>query len=276
MNSASSNVGVGNVSIKCGLESPIEYRNQKGSTFDVSIGDENTLGNAFVGFFTQLEVQDQTPDTISIDLEDVNIPSSGYYLEVKVVFQPLYSRVKMNLEIGGQTFSTDTDDYDNPILDIMARVPLDTDSSINNFALTLTPENFSTYLSSLTSFYSIEDFYPNNFLFGDHRIFYFLVANIVKKVGTDYIPQYLSNHNVTDNSLCPGAKFAYPVKGNVLTSTQASRSLRGLDDSEEVVFCGTTDFKNGGGGGHNLFGMIVGLFLIFLLGLFRYPFVRVK
>ena len=144
------NSSVGNITIRCGLDTPVEYRNNKGDEFDIPVVNSDLLGNTFVGTFDGVEVQNQDPDVINIDLKTFDVPSSNYYLELKAVFQSLYSKVKMDIRVEGDeydnTFTATTDNYGNPNLDIIARVPLDIVPSLNDFTLTVTPEKFSTYL----------------------------------------------------------------------------------------------------------------------------------
>ena len=148
-----SSIDVGNVSIKCGLDTPLDYREAKGDEFDISVVNEESLGNTFTGSFDVFDIQNQSADVINIDLEDYEISSGDYYLELKVVFQSFFSRFQMDMQVQSDeydnTFSVTEDNVNNPILDIIARIPLDSDDEEkNNFTVTLTPQKFSTYLAT--------------------------------------------------------------------------------------------------------------------------------
>ena len=269
------NGNVGNISIQCGLDTPVEYRDSKeqDEAFEVPVVNGDSLGNSFVGSFDYFDIENRTPDVIDIDLEDFDVPSNDYYLELKVVYQALYSKFKMDMRVESDTydstFDVTSDDYDNPVLDIVARIPLNTDSMENKFTLTLTPEKFLTYLVS--SPYSREGegaFYPNGSSFYDNRTFYFFIANIVRQTSSNqYVTENFRQYSLSDdNASCPGGKFAYSVSGNVRPESEISSILRGLNnrgnDDGEFVSCGTVDMQDGGGGGGALLGVLMGFLLV--------------
>ena len=265
---------IGGVSIRCGLDTPTAYDDGKsGGDFEISVVNGNHLGNSFVGSFDYFDVQAQNADVINIDLEDFDVPSGDYYLELKVVFQSLYSKYKLDMRVESDTydntFTVTSDEHDNPVLDIVARVPLETDSSNNQFTLTLTPENFSTYLVASPHAREGEGaFFPNSVSFYDNRMFYLLMANVARKTGTDeYTVENFKKYNFSeDNSQCPDGKFAYSVEGNINSETGASNTLRrlaGSDDQGNFISCGTVDIQGGGGG--NLTGILTGFFLMLCL-----------
>ena len=273
LSTAQAGGNVGSVTIGCGLDTPADYSQSKdGDTFDIPVVNGNLLGNTFVGSFDGSEVDNRTPDTININLEDVDISSNDYYLELKVVFQSFYSKLKMDMRVESETydntFTATTDNYDNPILDIVARIPLDTDSSENNFDLTLTPQKFSTYLA--TTDYGLNGegaYYPNSSSFQENRVFYFFIANIARKTdANEYVPESFRQYALSDNTECLDGKFSYAVLGNVRSETDISRALRSIsedNDRQSAVSCGTVDIQGGNGGGGNPLGIVVG----FLLGL---------
>ena len=275
---AQTNNNVGNVTIRCGLDTPVGYNTSKeGEAFEIPMVSSDLLGNTFVGSFDSLEIDNQTPDTININLEDVNISSSDYYLELKVVFQSLYSKLKMDMRVESDTydntFTVTEDNYGNPMLDILARIPLDTDSAENNFELTLTPQKFSTYLAT-TSSYGLNGegaYYPNSRSFQESRIFYFFIANIARKTNAnEYVPENFKQDTLSDNTECLDGKFAYAVSGNIRSETEISRALRSIADNnnqEAAISCGTVSIQGGGGGSTGGGGGLLGIIIGFLLGL---------
>ena len=272
LSSNQTNQNVGSISIQCGLDTPVDYRDGKGGTFEIPVIDNGSLGNTFVGSFDYFEIQNQTPDVINIDLGDFNVPSGDYYLELKVISQDFYSKLKMDMRVvsdsSDDAFSVTADSYDNPSLDIVARVPLDADPEENDFTVTLTPEKFSTYLAT-SSYARLGEgaFFPNGISFQENRTFYFFIANIARATSSgEYVPESFRQYNLAeDNGQCPEGKFAYSVEGNVLSESEVSNALRGLlnkEGGDEFISCGTVDTSGGGRGGGSLLVVLMGFLMV--------------
>lgn len=259
-------VDVGNVTIRCDIDSPPSYFISKAADEDFSL-DLSSGINSFVGSFSKTELSGGKKDRVEVDLSHYTVPSSDYYLEVRVIYQKLYSPLKLDLALtSGQTLdlsSTSQLDSDgNPNLDIIGRIRLDTASGANIFNLELTPTDFDTFL--ISSSYNKEDYFPSYSLFLDTQAFYLLMARIVKKEadGTYSLAELPTNLLVEDNTRCPDAPNTYSVKGD--TGDYFSDFTFESTSRDGFISCGTVSLDNDdhtGGGGSFLLG------LVFCLGL---------
>ncbi|MGZ3808598.1 MAG: matrixin family metalloprotease, partial [Bacteriovorax sp.] len=102
-----SEVNIGNITIRCGLDSPPEYFQKKNITpsdFDVNAYSNSGLGGSFVGFFSTAEMlSGSARDYFRLNLSQVNwdgvSTSPSLYLELKVLNQAFYSPFKANVLI---------------------------------------------------------------------------------------------------------------------------------------------------------------------------------
>lgn len=285
INLNSSSVNVGNVTIRCGLDSPPEYLQKKNlatSDFDVNKYTTSGLGGSFVGFFSALEIGQiglaQGPhDFFHINFSNVtnwdSISTSPLYLEVKVINQSLYSVFQTTLNITrkvsavNNNYSTLVLENDGrPNIDKTVRIPINRgDSSDNDFTILVSPQlvNGSYPLNGIN--YGKNDFFSSVTSFQDSLYFYLVIATVVKQNQDGSFSQVSSKNDLlSDNTRCPDAVNAY-----ALTNFTASGGVAG-PDRKKAAGCGTVDLDNAAGGGPG--GFMVGLILSFIIsyGLSRY------
>lgn len=265
LSSTSNEVDVGSITISCGLDAPADYVQDRETGFELPIIDGNlNIGNAHTGFFTAAEASNNTPNIINVDLTSVTIPSNDYYLDVKVIFQSLYSRVQMDVEVAdvdtSSRFSVSTDSDGNPVLDVSEKINMNTDSTKNDFTITLTPTDFATYFIHSASS-SVEDFYPGSSDYGDDLILYFVIVNVVRADNGEYVPYMMRRYPISDNKLCPDAPLSYSVSAN-LSNLATELYLTRDEEGEESGGCGTVDF--GGSSGSGPLSFVLGLLLILI------------
>ncbi|TNE98424.1 MAG: matrixin family metalloprotease [Deltaproteobacteria bacterium] len=296
LTSSSSVVNVGNVSINCGLKVPPSYFLSKGSSFDLNVIDDyGNAGNTFVGFFTNSQIKSTESDEIIVDLTDYSVSSGDYYLDVKLVYQPFYSEMYLEMDVEftsgpNKKFPVNPIEYNsdkNPTLDFHERFILNNaDPSSNYFKFKITPmsllrklkiiqgditpeqEYEDQYLDRIAYMYKLAKFYPELTTFGDSLHFYLMIVTISKKnADGSYTTQSTRKYKSSDNTACADGPLTYKVSAN--TYRQESSSTRKLAEADELglpVACGSIDFIDRdppSGGMRN--GMLVGLALSFIL-----------
>lgn len=272
----SSEVKVGNITIRCGLDVPVDYTQNKGTTpatFDLMNNVISGVGNSFVGYFSSSELnQLSVADYFRINLENINwddVSSTGnLYLELKVLNQTFYSTFKANISIKRDSVTTNvtpkyiqnSDGWLN--LETIARVAINRSvPSDNDFEVTVTPEVMSTSKFPTGIPYTRSDYFPSYVEFEDSLFFYLVSASIVRDNGDGtYSLVSSKNDSLSDNTQCPDAINTYSLtnyslqKGGVLSN-------RKKDDG--IFGCGSVDLdhRSGGGPGGFMIGLILSLFL---------------
>lgn len=272
----SSSVDVGNVTIRCSVDVPVDYMNDKGITpnsFDIQSSVSSGIGNAFVGYFSAQELNSSGVDYFNIDFSGVDwnsvSPTGDLYLELKVLSQALYSPFKANVTVVrnsgttnvGPKYRQESDGWLN--LETVARFSINRlDSSDNEFQVRVTPESMLSPSFPAGLPYTKADYLPAGSYFEDSLIFYLATASIVKDNGNGTYTQVASrNYQITDNSQCPDAINTY-----ALTNFTVKRSAASSTRKKDSPFgCGTVDFSggnnSGGGPGGFFIGLILSLFL---------------
>ena len=285
------NVDVGSISIKCGLDIPVEYFLAKGGGKYVldSVDVQGNAGNAFVGFFSDSEVINNESDNVEIDLRFINIPSNDLYLDIKIIHQSLFSELKLNMDVtffdntsinyplgvgfDGVIYNTEK----NADLDIHTRLLLDSvDFSKNIFQLSINPRVFEDYWTEGDIPFPDNSIQVSNFFqefptMKDNHKFYFLIANISQKNpdGT-YTVINTKKYNLSDNKNCPDAPASYVVKASLYKESATPVEVVSGDDPLAIA-CGTIDLDDDHGDkGHGMMMMTLLGFLCTLL-LIRFP-----
>jgi hypothetical protein len=285
---ANGNVDVGNISIKCGLDVPVAYFLAKGGGTYVldSVDTQGNAGNAFVGFFSDSEVENNDADNIEIDLRFINIPSNDLYLDIKVIHQNLFSELKLNMDV--TFFDNSTVNYPlgvgfdgviynsekNADLDIRGKFLLDSvDFNKNIFKLTINPRVFEDYWTEgdipiPDSTLNVSNFFQEFSTLKDNHKFYFLIANISQKnLDGTYTVVNTKKYNLTDNKNCPDAPASYVVKASLYKESVRPVEIISGDDPLAIA-CGTIDLDDDQGSKGNgmmimtLFGFLCTLLLI--------------
>ena len=274
----SSSLNVGNVTIRCGLDVPVDYMQSKNITpaaFDIQTPVLSGVGNSFTGFFSAQEMgQGGVSDYFRIDLSNVNwssVSSSGsLYLELRVLNQSFYSPFKANVSVSGDLgvtnvspkYQQESDGWLN--LETVVRIPINgAISSDNNFEVAITPEPMDS--SSLPSGlpFTKADYFPAGSYFEDSLYFYLVSASIVKDNGNStYSLVSSKNQQLSDNTQCPDANNTYALTDFTTKRSTASSGARKKDDG--IFSCGTVDLQGGSGGGPG--GFFIGLILSLILG----------
>jgi hypothetical protein len=273
----SSNVNVGNVTVRCNLDVPPVYFQKKSNgdnDFNLISSINNGIGNSFVGFFSNQEINSgSSSDTFKIDLSSLtttdwnNLDSGSLYLELHVLNQAFYSSFKANVEIannlGTQTPSAKYELKPDGWIDIdtTIRTPIDKVTVANNaFTITITPEKMSPSVTPASFPASALQILPDYSNFVDELTFYLVDSQIVKSNGDGTYSQVSAKSYVlSDNSSCSDANNTYQLS-NYSTSTMASAEKRSA-----VLGCGMIDTDNNSDDSNGPIGMIVGFSLAFLL-----------
>ncbi len=286
--SSGSVVNVGNVSISCGLKVPPDYFLSKSTSFDLDVIDDyGNAGNTFVGFFTDSQISTHQQDEIIVDLTNYSVSSGDWYLDVKLVYQPFYSEMYLEMDVEftsgpDKNFPINPVEYNtdkNPVLDFHERFLLsNSDSSQNYFKFKITPTSLLSFLSGYyySPIPSRTDFFPELSTFGDNLHFYLMIVTVSKKnADGSYTTESTRKYDMTDNTACAEGPLTYKVSAN--TYSQSSNSTRKLAQADELglpVACGSINFIDRdppSGGMRN--GMLVGLVFCFaVLAFYRRRF----
>lgn len=273
INLSSSQVNIGNITIRCGLDTPLGYMQNKGITpaiFDMMDGVNSGVGNAFTGYFSDQEMNLPTPadyfklDLSTVDWDDISSPTDDLFVEFKILNQAFYSLFKANIQItNGAGFITsispqyiqNSDGWLN--LDTIARVPITRLALSDTFEVRVTPEKINELLSAP----DIEEFFPSSESFKDPLYFYLVTAAIVKQnPDMSFSPISSKNDQLSDNSQCTDAPKTYALSDYSVKGATTGAQSRKKDTS---LACGTVDMQGGSGGGPG--GFFVGLIFSLLL-----------
>lgn len=284
LSSSRTSVNVGQVTIRCNLDVPVEYSVAKevsAHTID-AIDLNGKVGFAQTAFFSTTEAENLTEDNFDLDLTAYSVASTDLYLEVRVVSQALYSQIPTSLVIENGIGSSTTFPqagelgvsgvpYDSdfaPRLDLVGRFNLSTTLSDNNFTLKVIPQKFSDYIFAInnpTYYWSEEDFFPTSSKFTDGLKFYLLIVNIVKSNGNGTYSRYSmpTPTSVSDNSSCPDASRSYTTSGYYLSDSGAETTKT---TKSNIAGCATIDIDPGEGpGGSGPMSFAIGVLLSYLI-----------
>jgi hypothetical protein len=269
---SNANVDVGQITIRCGLDVPPAYIQQKGITapgYSLTTIENGRLGNTFVGYFSSQELTRTliTPDQFKINLTGITTPnwSTAYpvatplYLEIKILNQILFSPFKTSVHITGPTTNLNSV-VSNPLdgflnLDTVTRIPINLSNPIaNDFTVQITPSLIST---------NITNYFPSISTFQDSMYFYLAVVSLVTSAdgGITYTTVSSRNYQVSDNYRCPDATNTYTISG---FNTRGVASVP-ANNQKKAVACGSIDENNNNGSGPK--GFMIGLLLCSLVTL---------
>jgi hypothetical protein len=299
LDSSNRNVGLGNVSIKCGLEVSREYIISKGSIFTPELvttsASDMFVGSSHIGYFNAVRTFDafnnvdanfdDSFDEYNLDLSNHDIqsqyPNKDLYLEVKIMTQPFYSPLRV-------TTILDHDGFSNPVytpfssstlpvnsdgnydLGVTLRLPIDSDNLKNIYNLKIVPHDIDEILSmSPDSSLSYEIFSLSRADHNENRHFYFITTTLVEKSGINYVPVSHKNFgSISDNSNCMEGSQTYAVEANTVYENNSLRvSKNKKDESSFPIACGTIRDINSGPPGNGPFASltILGFCIIFAM-----------
>lgn len=274
LNSAS--VAVGNITIRCGLDVPVDYIQNKDQTpalFDIQSSVSSGTGNAFVGYFSSQDIASNTIDYFKMGYSNVDwdaissVASGSLYVELKVLNQSFYSPFKANIAVKRSGVTTaiapnyvqEADGYLN--LETTLRIPINRVlQSDNDFEISVTPEimEFPSFPSGLP--HTKSDYFPADSAFEDSLYFYLATASIVRDNGNGTFTQVsYKNEVTTDNSSCPDAINTYALTNYSATGSSASPAKK----KDSGIACGTVDMNGGPGNGPG--GFFIGLIFSLIL-----------
>ena len=280
--STSSNVNLGNITIRCGLDVPSNYLAAKESTYEI-ISDSTKFSHAHVGYFSKKDVDNFKVDHIEIDLTAMVIPSALYYLQINVISQQIFSplKVKLTAERNSNFYDYDFDPavenkfFDGtPNLDLSKRIPLSTISLDNKVLITIEPSSGVQYAQD-SGDYLIDDLYPSSNEYLDSNYFYLFTAHLVKydPITAQYSNVLIPTQEMRDNSSCPEALATYTTSPYTTTKNFIPDTVKAGKSEGNLIGCGSIAFENSGGppsGANKAVGYILGLLPIVLLARKRF------
>lgn len=253
---SSSSISVGNITIGCDLSVPVSYmQNKSGGINEINIIDAfGNAGDALTGYFSEDEVSSSYSDEFEIDLSNYTVPSGDIYLDIKLVYQKLYSPMRLSVTSMTETVEFDSvadgyglyyDSDGNPDLDVVARIKLDSTPSNNVFKFKVTPEKISDFIVSKP--FTVESFFPSSSEFLDEMNFYLMIMTVSKKELGVFTKVSEKSYNFQDNSSCIDAPQAYSVSENSQTKSSALEELekRKKQQDPEILSCGTVSGPGG-------------------------------
>jgi predicted Zn-dependent protease len=278
INLTASTIDIGNVTIRCGLDVPVDYISKKTelvNLFDLQDGVLSGIGNSFVGYFSTQELaQGGMTDHFKINYSPITtaewsaIASSGdLYLELKVLNQSFFSAFKANVSVSRPSGAIGglpkyVQKFDGWLsLDSVIRIPINRGNpSDNEIDITITPENMATFEFPTSLPFTKADYFPAPENFEDSVRFYLVSASIVKDNGNStYSLVSYKNKQFSDNTTCSDAINTYALSNFSATGTSSAPAKK----KSEGVACGTVDMSGGSGNGPG--GFFIGLILSLIL-----------
>lgn len=271
-------VNIGNVTIRCGLDVPPEYIQTKGvtpATFDI-LSYSQGPANTFTGYFSNQEMSSLTAnDYFRINLAGVNPDSlslSGdLYVELKVLNQMFYTPMKVNVTVKRNSstttitpkYSQNADGWLN--MNTVTYIPISrADQSDNNLEISIRPEsmNFPFFPAGIPL--TKADYLPSHDDFEDAINFYLVMTSIVKANGDGtYSTIHSKTDLLSDNTRCPDAVNTYSLTSYTTQGRAEQTNAAKKKDDDGFLGCGTIDTNQSGGNGPA--GFFIGLILSLLL-----------
>jgi len=272
-----SSIDVGKISIGCSqkvLPEYIEDKELESNEWQVYDDSTEIAGNSVVGIFTGSEINAGTGDVFTIDLSDYEVKSGEIFLDVKLIYQKLYSPLRLSIlaqdSFGAVLENQNTEgytenNYGEKNFDIIEHYRLQSGrSGLNRYTITITPDGQA---------YSENDFLDaSNFL--DDMRYYFLVFTVSEKLLTSQYKVISSKlfPTLSDNQSCLDGENTYSVLANIRekenTTTEGAKSNSSV---ASFVSCGTINFIDNNQGppsvGGALIGFVMALFVRWFYGL---------
>lgn len=279
---SSNSVDLGIVTIKCGLEVPLNYLSSRGGTYNLVEGS-SILGESMVGFFTDSDITNNLYDEINVDLSQYSFSESDLYLDVKLVTHDLLSNAVYDVVVSSTgtssgTLSSSVDTDGNPSFNLQGSFSINSITpSHNNFTIKITPKSFADYLLA-TSFSDLDELIPAYSSVASKKAFYQLIVSVVQGTGsTRRLYGHYPYSTSRDNSSCMDGPKTYSVKSaNSISNSQIVTTNRASAEAEAVdaLACGTVALigdDQGPSSGGGLWVIALG----FILG-FAFRFSRIK
>lgn len=276
----SSSLDVGRITIRCGLDTPPDYMQNKNITpasFDLTENTSTGLGGSFVGFFSAAELLPPgTSDYFKLNFTQVDnwaiYSSKPIYLEVKVMNQAFYSAFKANVQISRVAtaevlqsipYIQEPDGWVN--LETIERMEINVSNpSDNEFEVKISPAvittSFPQAAPGIQSF-SKSELFPSYTDAQENLYFYLVTATIVQKNVDGTFTQIASKNDLlSDNTNCPDAMNTYALTNYSAKGTSSNSERKSGGGCGIVV-----DQGQGPGSGKGPGGFLVGLLLCFII-----------
>lgn len=262
LNSAQTQVDVGDVSINCIVRVQEDYVYEKLQNSFTALevfnyAQEPRLEKTYVGYFKPSELTTTgftADDKLTIDLSGYPLVT-GKYLKLRLISQPFGHAVEYSMTVKknsavvgtyGKTLNTEGIYY----LDLVGSHALSATVSTNKFEIEIKAKK----LTSIQTTYSIPDFL--NFA-SVQNLPYLLIMSLETISG----PLIDTGVLLSDNASCLDAPFTYAVEKS---TAQADEEVSASEQAAAPLSCGTIDPPSGPGPGQFLILLSLGFLLSIL------------
>lgn len=263
---------VGPISIRCNLDVPVDYMMAKDTEdpFDISFAYFESaplsIGEAFVGFFTESDAAAAKNDLIKVDLAEFDLltlfGTKDLYLEFDIVVDELFTKLHLTVEaqrVNGENFSypqpsqlnfedVQLNEFSNPTTKLKFRLPLSLiDSSENIYELSIRPNLLQTFVDS--RIVSLDQYLVGHEEFADDLLFYLLSFKLVERQpsGVYSVVATKDFGAARSNLACLDANQVYDVKSpDRVSSLGDSRGRRAASSKDDgALGCGLITTEGG-------------------------------
>jgi len=229
---------------------------------------DNTLGETFVGNFSESEIADELTgqgDKLIYDLTNYEVPNDDtFYFDLKVISEQIGSAFGFYISVeradgvnyGPYTLASDIM-TGKRILDQNIRIPLSLTTSNNSFVVSIHPTELnSTEKNELFASYTALANTENTYL---------ALSGISIHGPEGFEMVHMKNSApYDDNTYCTDGNVNYTTQPN--NTITVSESMGQTNEDQGGISCGTLDISGGGGPGGPL-SFVFGLSSILLMGL---------
>lgn len=275
LSATSSAVNVGNVSIRCSFDTPVDYLDSKDSpvrpTLELDLlQDDGSVGNAVTGFFSLDEQTANSVDTYLMDLSAYTPTFTNANLDLKLTTQRLFSPLRATMRVTNADSSYDQtfpagggvalDTSGNPDFNLIAHIPLDVDPSKNIFTVRINAQvaNFGGYQSAEVFPAAVSQ---------EKLGLYFLIATTTQLNGGVYTHKMTRNYApYKDNTYCADAPNTKALRG-FTNSADYKNNASNKKEETPVAGCGSLDLDSNGpnsGTGSAIFGFFMAFMVLII------------
>jgi hypothetical protein len=242
---------VGPISIRCNLDVPTDYMLTKGTAdpFDINFSYYESapisLGESFVGFFTESDASTSRQDILKIDMSDYDLQllfgTKDLYIEFDLLVDEFFSKLHLSVvaqRVNAEVFSfpqpadvnfegVQFNEFLNPTTKLKFRVPLSlVDPTDNIYELFLTPNLLQTFVDS--RLVTLDQYLVGHEEYADELLFYLLSFKVVERMGNgSFATVATKDYGPARNNLaCMDANQAYDVKSPERASSTVDQRKR--------------------------------------------------
>lgn len=245
-------IDVGKVTIRCTIDSPVQYRLAKGRTYRPRFSEFDGENISFSGYFTRSEVEQELVDVIELDLRHLNNVAHkdlrGLFTTHEL-FSPIMLEVEvlqdgMSLGIFPIELATDSiprRETGEVTTRAEFKLPLSSNVEENVFTLYLRGRFIKDFVADRDDVFLL-DYFPTQEIFQSRQFYYFAQLNLMG--GGSHGPGIQGSYR-SDNQSCPQAVETYRVTGGPVSSTTNPPSVPSVNAQENsLLACGTIAFIN--------------------------------